>query len=78
MMEGALGGEMEGGEGMEGGPPPGTIALTQEEAEAVDRLVAMGGGQWDRALVAQAFFACDKDEAMTANYLLEHGAEFMD
>ena len=72
MMEGAM------GDDGEGGAPPGTIQLTPEEAEAVDRLVAMGGGAWDRALVAQAFFACDKDEALAANYLLEHGGEFME
>jgi len=29
-------------------------------------------------LLYKLFFACDKDEQMTANYLFDHGSEFMD
>ena len=39
------------------------------------QLEAMG---FDRQLAIEAFFACDKDEQLAANYLLEHGMEFED
>ena len=30
----------------------------------------------DRATVIQAFFACDKDEQVTVNYLMDHKDDF--
>jgi UV excision repair protein RAD23 len=71
---GALGGAAGGPAGPAGaggaGPSPQYIQVTPEEKEAIDRLQALG---FDRSMVIEAFFACDKDETLTANYLLEHG-----
>lgn len=61
-----------GGEGGEGGEGGVQIAVTEEEKAAIERLCGMG---FERELVVQAFFACDKDEALTANYLMDHGFE---
>jgi UV excision repair protein RAD23 len=61
----------EGHEGMEGqGPPPGSIQVTQEEADAIDRLASMG---FDKGEAAQAFMACDKNEMLAANLLMDGG-----
>ena len=59
-----------GGPGGPGGPPPGmhTIQLTEEEAAAVNRLCDMG---FDRNDVIQAYLACEKNEALAANFLMD-------
>ncbi|CAI9766930.1 unnamed protein product [Fraxinus pennsylvanica] len=54
---------------------PQTVSVTPEEGEAIERLEAMG---FDRALVLEVFFACNKNEELAANYLLDHMHEFDD
>ena len=69
---GGLGGEAGG---QAGGPQTMGIQVTQEEREAINRLQALG---FERHVVIEAFFACDKNEQLTANYLFDHGAELME
>lgn len=68
---------VEGGEGnvlgQLGAGMPQSISVTPEEREAIERLEAMG---FDRALVMEVFFACNKNEELAANYLLDHMHEF--
>ncbi|KAL1536905.1 Ubiquitin receptor RAD23d [Salvia divinorum] len=54
---------------------PQAVTVTPEEGEAIARLEAMG---FDRALVVDVFFACNKNEELAANYLLDHMNEFDD
>ncbi|KAK4792629.1 hypothetical protein SAY86_023064 [Trapa natans] len=70
---------MEGGEGnilgQLAGAMPQAIQVTPEEREAIERLEAMG---FDRQIVLEVFFACNKNEELAANYLLDHMHEFED
>jgi len=64
--------DMEGGD-MEGAEAPQeVIHITPEEAAAIERLQALG---FPRAAAIEAYFTCDKNEDMAANYLFEHGFE---
>lgn len=58
------------GAGQEGGAamPSNYIQVTQEEKVAIDRLADLG---FDKQLAIEAFFACDKNEEMAANYLFD-------
>ncbi|RZB43429.1 Ubiquitin receptor RAD23c isoform B [Glycine soja] len=67
----------EGGEGnilgqMASGMPQ-AVTVTPEERQAIERLEAMG---FDRAIVLEVYFACNKNEELAANYLLDHMHEF--
>lgn len=55
------------------GTVPQAVTITPEERESIERLEAMG---FDRALVLEVFFACNKNEELAANYLLDHMHEF--
>lgn len=57
---------------MRGGAQPHVLRLTEEEMAAVDRLTEMG---FDRAEAAQAFLACDKNEALAANLLMDSAGD---
>ncbi|PJF18697.1 UV excision repair protein RAD23-like protein B [Paramicrosporidium saccamoebae] len=63
--------EDDGGDGDDGELPPGAqvLQVSEEDRQAIERLESMGFG---RAHVVEAFFACDKNEELAANYLLEH------
>jgi UV excision repair protein RAD23 len=55
-----------------GANPPGTIRVTQEEMDAINRLTQLG---FPKHKAAEAYFACDKNEELAANYLFESGFE---
>mmetsp|Transcript_20603 Transcript_20603/g.59814 ORF Transcript_20603/g.59814 Transcript_20603/m.59814 type:complete len:441 (-) Transcript_20603:396-1718(-) len=65
---GGMGGAGAGAMGGMGGPQ--VLRLNEEEMAAVDRLADMG---FDRAEAAQAYLACDKNEALAANLLMDGG-----
>jgi UV excision repair protein RAD23 len=64
--DGMMGGGGGGGGG--GGAGQHVVRLTEEEMAAVNRLTEMG---FDRSEAAQAFLACDKNEALAANLLMD-------
>ncbi|CAO3568332.1 unnamed protein product [Mortierella alpina] len=57
------------------GEDDGRIYVTQEEQDAIQRLENLG---FDHRTVVEAFFACDRNEEMAANYLFDHGHEDME
>lgn len=71
-MEGGMPGNVAQMFGGGGGGGQQVVRLTEEEMAAVDRLTEMG---FDRAEAAQAFLACDKNEALAANLLMDSMAD---
>jgi len=72
-MAGAGGLGALGGLGGGGQPRQHILRLTEDEMAAVDRLTEMG---FDRSEAAQAFLACDKNEALAANLLMDSAGDF--
>ena len=71
-MAGMGGGQPGGGMGgMPQHPPPGSIQVSPEEMASINNLVSLG---FTKERAAEAFFACDKNEEMAANFLFEAGA----
>ncbi len=66
-MGGAMAGGMGGGTGAGGALPP-TIQLAEDEMQAVDRLCELG---YDRLAAIQVYLACDKNESLAANLLMD-------
>jgi UV excision repair protein RAD23 len=67
-LGGLMGGAGGAGRGGMGGAQ--VLRLSEEEMAAVDRLTEMG---FDRTEAAQAYLACDKNEALAANLLMDGG-----
>jgi UV excision repair protein RAD23 len=67
-LGGLMGGAAGAGRGGMGGAQ--VLRLSEEEMAAVDRLTEMG---FDRTEAAQAYLACDKNEALAANLLMDGG-----
>jgi len=53
-----------------GSQNPGQISVSQEEMEAIERLASLG---FTKHKAAEAYFSCDKNEEMAANFLFEMG-----
>lgn len=64
--------EMGSNSGVAAIPHTQYIQVSSQEKEAIDRLVILG---FPRERAIEAYFACDKNEALAANYLFDNPQE---
>ena len=69
-LGGAFGEDDDDMEGGAGGGMQNVVQVTEQERESITRMESMG---FPRDIVLQAFIACDRNEELAINYLLENG-----